>query len=298
MQMFTKAVLMSAVAEAIAAGGAGGQPAKTEEQLRVGKYMTPQGLDEFFDALEGEKPSDEVAARMETFKAALLNMDTSSVSKLLKDFAAKDRHEKLAAQAKTETEKQRILTSLYDVHRNRAKEARQIYGAVKFAGLDLTGKGWSRAYEDARKALGTKEIKWDGTKAPTPEEQEKNAGKRTARRVAQETKDAVQDLVNAGADIKPEHYTEIAQRVQDSMNGRDARKKAIQMVRGMGPEMAELVMQSLPEIIAIAKANGEAGLDAEEEKLSKATATADIVRQVVKPESQPDVEQVQERKAA
>lgn len=296
-----KHVLCSAVADAI--GAAGSSPVKTEEALRVGKPLTPQALDEFFDAIDHEKPSDEVRARMQVFTENILNMDAQSVAKLLRDFASKDRHEKLAAQAKTPEERDRILHSLYDVHRNRAKEARQIYGAVKYAGLKLDNMGWSSAYEHSRKVLAEKGIKWDASRVPTDAEQEKNAEKRTARRIAQEVKDAVQDLVNAGATIEPKHYSEIAERVQDSLNGRDAKRKAIQLVRREGPEMAELVNLALPEVIAVAKANGDKGLDDLEEALTKMSSASDIAKAAGKEVAEKEAAaqgttQQQERKAA
>lgn len=273
MLQFTKNVFQAAITDAIAAGGV----AKTEDALRTGNQLTPQYLDDFFGGLEREKPSAEVQAKLQVLVTSMLNMSVDDFSKVVRDFAAKDRHEKLAAQAATPEEKARMLGAKYDSDRTRAKEMRQIYGAVRFAGLDVSGIGWNQAYNRGVRALSEKNIKWDGTAVPTDEQNEKNRDKKQARRIAQEVKDAVQDLVNAGVEVKPEHYSEIATRVTTSLAGRDAKRKAIQLVRAVGPEFADLIALSLPEVIAVAKANGDTGLDEMEESL-KDPVTKDLVK--------------------
>lgn len=224
---------------------AGGKPAEKETALRTGPHLTAQYLDEFFQTVEAERPSAEQQTRLRTVLDGLSQMPMIEVTKLIKDFASKERLDKLAETQKWEKAR---LESAYGVYRTRAKEMRQIYGAVRFAQLNAVELGWKKAYDTAREVLKQRAIDWQGIPLPTDEQKEKRKAARTERRIAQEVKETAQALANRGETVD---YAAIAQQVRTAYAGKQSRRMAASLVLAHGPDVAELIAMSLPEMVNI-----------------------------------------------
>lgn len=250
------AQVRSSAAAVADAAGARPADAKTPEELRTGKAITAQGLDQFFDdVVEAAKPGQQESTYIAVVVSSLLSMDTASVGTLLKEFAAKERHEKLATERQWDKAK---MESVWTTHRNRAKEMRQVYGAAKHRGMKAETMGWSRAYETARKLLkeatdtAPNGILWDGSPAPTDLDRERNATKREGRKIAQEVKDAVQDYVNETGDkATPTMFAAAAEQIEQQLAGRQYSIKAIRLVLELGADAALVVANLIPQYAAI-----------------------------------------------
>lgn len=204
-------------------------------------HITVQYLEDFFKALpvtlEGA-----AATRMAVFLKSLVQVDVQSLKTVLKDYASKERHGKAG------------ILGQWETSRTRAKEIRQIYGATRFAGLDVASKGWHTAYDESRHILNLKGLQWDGSPALTDEQVERRKGSARERSKAEMVKQLAQDIANAGG--VPD-YAKIAESAGAELDAKKARGIAFNIVKTYGTTVAGMVVAQMAAITEICKGFGD-----------------------------------------
>ena len=100
--------------------------------------------------------------RLQALAREMLSTDTGSFKKACKDAATE-----------------------HPEYKVRISEARQIYGAVRFAGMSITS-GWNESVTMARNALKSQNITWEGMTPKTDEQKATDKEARSRRTAAKE----------------------------------------------------------------------------------------------------------------
>lgn len=245
MQIKRMAVLMQAAALAQAAAG--------HDAGKVAVAVAPitvQYLDGFFREVSAIGASREEATKMQVFVQSALTMDTASFKAVMKAYAGKEHQTELHKGQPTEA-----VESAYSVARTRTKEARQIYGAAKFGGVDVAPLGWRKAYETAISVLKARKILWDGSAELSAEEKATKAERKAVADTMREAGIRAAKLIETG---KVERGAINLENIADDVASERDSVKAVRIARSIvkahGLEMAELVAALIPDAIARGKA--------------------------------------------
>ena len=166
-------------------------------------------------------------SRLQALCREMLSTDTGSFKKACKD----------AAEAKPE-------------YKGRISEARQIYGAVRFAGLSVTA-GWQETVKQARDALKAANITWEGSTPKTDEEKKADKESRSRRAAAKEVNthfdwgqpNAATMFAEA---VEAEHARMVAEREAEAHEKRMEKvHQTVEAICAMGEEYALAIYDGL-----------------------------------------------------
>ncbi|MDE1816807.1 MAG: hypothetical protein KGI11_09665 [Thaumarchaeota archaeon] len=179
--------------------------------------------------------------RLQALSREMLETDTGSFKKACKD-AATDHPE----------------------YKTRISEARQIYGAVRFAGMSITS-GWNESVKAAREALKASNITWEGM-TPKTDEQKATEKEARSRRAAAKEVNTRFDWGQANAAsvfaeaVEAEHAKMQAEREAEAHEKRMEKVMAtVEAICAMGEEYALAIYDGLGAKLFNAQATGTEG---------------------------------------
>lgn len=160
---------------------------------------------------------------------------------------------------------------------NRSGDIRNLYGAVRFAGLNPEGKGYKVACDEAIAALSDKGIGWDGVAKPTDAE-------RKAQKIASEARARAAAVVDAagekaaelGRPLTDEEMQDLAGQATELHDAKTAWQAAVIIVARKGDSFAEQVAAVMPQAIGAVNAlkaqHGDSFASLTAKKLQEAAA--------------------------
>ncbi|MDE1816689.1 MAG: hypothetical protein KGI11_09050 [Thaumarchaeota archaeon] len=180
--------------------------------------------------------------RLQALSREMLETDTGSFKKACKDAATE-----------------------HPEYKTRISEARQIYGAVRFAGMSITA-GWQESVTLARNALKSHNITWEGTTPKTAEEKEADRFKRDRRSAANEVNKGFNwgqaNAAEAFAEAVEAEYAKMqAEREAEAHEKRMADvHKTVKAIMAMGSDYALAIYDGLGAVLFNAPATGTGGV--------------------------------------
>jgi hypothetical protein len=203
-----------------------------------GNHVTATAVLDFIHDLQGDE-AEYQASRLGWFREKICTLTVGEVKPLLAD-AGKLARAAVAKMLKDTGQPENPKAKAPE--EVRLSEMRQMFGAVKFCKLELTGTGWHDGVVKARKLLSDANIDWQG-------QRKLEADERQARRDSKAFANAVAEAVAHNPKASPTELTEEAKAImrdrQDERMHEQAEAIANRILEKEGRAMAGLVLAAL-----------------------------------------------------